>query len=150
MEERSKNFRDFEKVVRNSLEKGNSISFSPAGKSMLPTIRSKKDLIIVSPFNKIEKYDVVLYLRKNGSIILHRVVKVIDEDNFVMCGDFQFLLEYPVNKSQILGVVTSIERNGKIIDCKKRNFLYNLYVHIWDLRLVLDKGLYFLKKLKNI
>ena len=63
---------------------GGSMSFIPAGKSMLPTIRDKKDLVTISPANDIKKYDIVLYRRKNGKYVLHRVVKILNNNSYMM------------------------------------------------------------------
>ena len=129
--------------------KGGSMSFIPAGKSMLPTIRDKKDLVTISPANDIKKYDIVLYRRKNGKYVLHRVVKILNNNSYMMCGDSQFLLEYPVERQYIIGKVSKIKRGKRETDCENLKFFENLYVHLWDLRLILDKGLYILKMKKG-
>ena len=47
-----------------------------SGISMLPCIRPKRDMIhLVTPNQGVKKHDVILYKRKNGNYILHRVIK---------------------------------------------------------------------------
>lgn len=131
-----------EKIVAS----GGSMAFVPSGKSMLPTIRDRKDMVTISPANDIKKYDIVLYRRKNGKVVLHRVVKVLENDTYMMCGDSQFLLEYPVARKDIVGKVSHITRGKFEIDCENLSFALKVYVRLWDLRLILYKMLYDLKK----
>ncbi len=136
-------------ILEGRVNQGESMSFSPAGRSMLPTIRNKSDLVTISPIDELKKYDIVLYRRKSGKIVLHRIVKLMGDDEYVLCGDSQFLLEYPISREQIIGVVSSIVRSGKLIDCRKPPLLYRIYVILWHKRLLLDLLLYELKMLLN-
>ena len=55
-----------------------------SGISMLPCIRPKRDMIhLVTPNQGVKKHDVILYKRKNGNYILHRVIKT-KPDGYVL------------------------------------------------------------------
>lgn len=141
-------FENLISVIEDVVSQGGVTGFSPAGRSMLPTIRGGIDFVTVGPAGDIKKYDIVLYRRANGKIVLHRAVTV-EKDFFVMCGDNQFQLEYPIVKSQIIGKLCTVRRGKKVIDLENPGYLYRLYVRLWDLRLILDKGIYYLRKLKK-
>ena len=141
-------FEDYISILEEMISNGESVNFTPGGRSMLPSIRAGRDSVTVSPAGDIKKYDIALYRRANGKFVLHRIV-IAEKDYFVMCGDNQFQLEYPVTKEQIIGKVSAIKRKGKLINTENPGFGYKLYIKLWDLRLVLDKGIYYLRKLKR-
>lgn len=100
-------------IIRETLAESGEVSFISAGVSMLPTIRDRKDTVtIVKPEGKLRKGDVPFYQRDNGQYILHRIVYV-NGDTYVTCGDNQWVNEYNVRDDQIIGVLKSIDRNGK-------------------------------------
>ena len=101
-----------------------------SGVSMLPCIRPKRDMLpLAKPEHDIKKYDVLLYKRKNGTYILHRVMEV-KSDSYVLCGDNQWVLEHGITDEQVLGVLRGFYRGKKYIDCQK-NHLYHFYVKLW-------------------
>ena len=55
---------------------------------MLPLIRQGKDLLLIArkPEGRLSKYDVPLYRRDSGQYVLHRILKVREND-YVICGD---------------------------------------------------------------
>ena len=63
-------------IIRESLEGGRTVSFSPRGVSMLPMLRQERDTIELSPIvGRLKKYDLPLYQRESGQYVLHRIVK---------------------------------------------------------------------------
>lgn len=109
-----------------------------SGVSMLPCIRPKRDMLhLAKPRHDIKKYDVLLYKRKNGTYILHRVMEV-KSDSYVLCGDNQWVLEHGITDEQVLGVLRGFYRGKKYIDCQK-NHLYHFYVKLWCFSLVIRK-----------
>lgn len=103
--------------------------YTNVGDSMLPLIRQGKDLLIISKVEgRLKKYEVPLYKRDSGQYVLHRILKVRDQD-YVICGDNRYQKEYGITDRHIIGVLTGIVRDGKEIsvDCIK----YKLYVHLW-------------------
>ena len=113
------------------LNKTGYLAYTVRGFSMMPLLRQKKDIVMLrrKGEERCGKYDVVLYRSPDRShFILHRVLKVRPDD-YVIAGDNNAFLEYGITDDQILGVMTSIRRNGK--DITMDNTLYRLYVHLW-------------------
>ncbi len=104
--------------------------FTQVGTSMLPLLRQKRDLIVLEKkqAGRCGKYDVALYKRKDGSYVLHRILKVREND-YVLCGDHCWQREYGITDEQILGVLSAVVRDGKTIEVSDRR--YRFYVHLW-------------------
>ena len=106
-----------------------TLVYTNVGTSMLPLLRQNRDLIIISrkPETRCKKYDAVLYQRPTGQYVLHRILKV-REDDYVLCGDNQWKREFGVQEDWIFGVMTAVVRNGKEIPVTRRS--YRFYVHL--------------------
>lgn len=128
------------KKLETVLEEEGELFSAASGISMLPCIRPGKDLLYLKCIQKRpEPYDVILYRRKNGACILHRVLEV-RENGYVLCGDSQYIREYGIGDSQIMGVLQGFYRGKRYIDCKSSK-VYSLYVKIWCSSLWLRKWL---------
>lgn len=99
------------------------------GVSMLPLLRQNKDVSIIKKkeLHCCNKYDVVLFKRKDGQYVLHRILKV-QKNSYWIVGDNCISGEY-VHEEQLLGVLISIIRNGKTIPVTALR--YNVYVQTW-------------------
>ena len=115
-------------IIREQLDGGNSVTFSPRGVSMLPMLHQGRDTVTLSPIiGKMKKFDLPLYKRDNGKYVLHRIVSV---KNGITCvGDNQFALEHGLRDDQMIAVVTSFTRNGKEISADSAG--YKLYCRVW-------------------
>lgn len=104
--------------------------YTNVGVSMLPLIRQHRDLIVVEQKKpaRCKKYDVVLYKRPSGQYVLHRILKVRRKD-YVLCGDNCRHREYGVTEEQILGVLSGVVRDGKMVTVT--DWRYRFYVHLW-------------------
>ena len=100
------------------------------GVSMLPMLKQGRDLFILKKKTdqRCKKYDVVLYYRKPGQYVLHRIVEV-HEKEYVILGDNCEYKEYGIKEEDILAVMDSFVRKGKIISVS--NWKYKLYVYLW-------------------
>lgn len=115
-------------LIKECLEAGKSVHFSPKGTSMMPMLRPEKDSVILSPApQRLKKYDLPLYRRNNGMYVLHRIVKV--KDTYTCMGDHQFVEEKGIEHRQIIGVVIAFYRDGKR-HCV-RGLGYRLYCLFW-------------------
>ncbi len=110
-------------------EKGYIIYFN-VGRSMLPLLRQRRDIIEIrrKEPGRCKKYDAVLY-KRGAKYILHRVLRVLPE-GYLIAGDNNTFVERDIMDAQILGVMTRVIRNGKSIDVNT-NRLYRCYVHLW-------------------
>lgn len=100
------------------------------GDSMLPLIRQGRDLVLISqkPEGRLKKYDVPLYKRDSGQYVLHRILKVREND-YVLCGDNRWQRETGISDRHIIGVLTAVIRDGKKLPVTALR--YRLYVHLW-------------------
>ena len=110
------NSRSFEEI----LEKEGRLVYSSVGDSMLPLIRQGRDLLVIArPDGRLKRFDVPLYRRDSGQYVLHRVLKVREND-YVLCGDNRWAKEYGVTDRQILGVRTAVVWDGRELSVTDR------------------------------
>ena len=104
--------------------------YTTVGRSMRPFLRSGEDLMRIEARGeaRLKAGDVVLYRRKSGRYVLHRIVKVRKED-YVLCGDNCWQLEPGIRDHQILGKLTAVIRQGREQDVT--GFGYRLKVNLW-------------------
>ena len=128
---------DFIAVMQESFSRGQLITFTPSGSSMLPMLDGKNDKVTFSPKPKrLQKYDVAFYIRRRtGQLVLHRMIGFTKDGGYIFCGDNQYDYEYGVGDDDILALMTSFTHNGK--ERKVNDFSYRFYVH----RLMLKKRL---------
>jgi hypothetical protein len=119
---------DAMEIIRESLAHGHNVTFSPRGTSMLPFLKEGRDTVTLAPPpEKLKKYDIPLYQRKNGQYVLHRVVRV--GDTYTCIGDNQFVFENNVTDEQIIAVCSSFVRDGKQISAKDTK--WRLFAIFW-------------------
>lgn len=121
--------KEFEAVIQEVLDSGGEFQLYPRGSSMLPLIREGRDwVMLVQKGKTLHHNDIVLYHRKDGSFVLHRIVKVRN-DGYVLCGDNQVQLETGIQDDQIIALVKGIGRKGKQVS--KHSLWLRLYEWIW-------------------
>jgi signal peptidase I len=94
-------------------EKGADFRFRATGASMSPTIRDG-DIITLSPPKGLKPVsgDILAFRHPTtGKLIVHRVIK-LSSDTFLGKGDNSLDPDGLIPMSNILGVVTRVERNG--------------------------------------
>lgn len=115
-------------VIEEMLSVDGMVTFIPEGTSMLPIIVGGRDSVTLKkPEGRLQKYDACLYRRENGGFVLHRVIKV-RPDSYVMSGDNQYVKEKGITDEQIIGILVSVNKNGKEICCN--GFFFRLYVFL--------------------
>ncbi len=73
------------------------------GDSMMPLLDCRCDTVKIAPVTKpLEKYDLPLYRRPSGQLVLHRIIKV-KKNGFITCGDNRYKTEF-VPKEWIIAV----------------------------------------------
>ena len=136
-------------TFENEINRSGKLVYTNVGDSMKPLIRQGKDLLIIEKADgRLKKYDVPLYRRDSGQYVLHRILKVREND-YIICGDNRWQKEYGVTDRHIIGVLTSVVRNGNHA-ISVSSLRYRIYVHIWcdlfPLRTFVLRGYYYLKK----
>ena len=110
------------------LAKNGKLIYTTVGMSMRPFLRSGEDMMVIEA-KKDQRFsarDVVLYRRKSGKYVLHRIMWVRPED-YVLCGDNCWDLERGIRDEQILGVLTTVIRNGKQMDVTDKGYRAKVY-----------------------
>lgn len=111
------------------LNKKGILVYTNKGNSMYPLIRQGKDVLIIKKCNtRLKKMDVPLYKRESGQYVLHRIIKV-NENDYVIRGDNTYSNETGIRDDQILGVLSGVIREGKEISVN--SFSYKLYSYFW-------------------
>ncbi|HST21878.1 MAG TPA: signal peptidase I [Blastocatellia bacterium] len=100
------------------LRLGYAVRFRAGGQSMHPTIKDG-EMITVEPVTPgdVKRGDILLYEFKK-SVIAHRVMRVerkAAQLRFILRGDSSQTCDAPVEASEILGRVISVERKGRAV-----------------------------------
>lgn len=110
------------------LARDGKLVYRTKGVSMEPMLRQNRDLITVGvPSARLKRFDVALY-KRNGSNVLHRVIRVRD-GYYLIRGDNTFRME-TVPFENVYGVLTAFCRKGK--DCSVNGRGYRAYVRFWN------------------
>lgn len=111
------------------IERDGRLVYTNVGDSMRPLIRQDRDILIIEKQRgRLKKYDVPLYRRDNGQYVLHRILKVRQND-YVICGDNRYGRKYGITDRQIVGVLPAVVRDGREIPVT--DWRYRVYVHVW-------------------
>ena len=104
------------------LKKHGKLIYPNVGTSMMPLLRERRDLMVISrrPEGRLRKHDAVLY-KRGGKYILHRIVKV-RKDSYDIRGDHQWRHERGVKDAQIIGVLSAVVRDGQEIPVTDRKY----------------------------
>lgn len=134
-------------LIRECLDHGKSLRFSPRGISMLPMLRQGIDSVVLSPVpGKLKKYDLPLYQRENGKYILHRIIGA--GTTYTCMGDNQLVEEPGIRQEQLLAVVTGFYRGETYHSVDEP--AYRLYCRFWHysrpLRRFWRRGVRFLRR----
>lgn len=125
-------------LIEERLAAGYAVRYLPfRGVSMLPMLRQGKDSVELSPLHaKLKKYDLPVYRRPSGQLVMHRVWEVHD-DYYICMGDNTEAYEtiYP---DQMIGVVSAFKRGEKRIEVTSLG--YGLYCRLWRPTRLLRKG----------
>ncbi len=96
---------------------------------MLPFLAGGRDYVFLQrPSNPLKKGDIVLFTRKNGDYVLHRI-KHIKPEGYYLLGDRQTALEGPVEESSIRCVAVKVKRKGKLLTPK--SFCWKFFSTFW-------------------
>lgn len=112
------------------------------GCSMYPLLIDHRDSVFIKKKPRYDKYDVVLFRRTNGQLVLHRL-RNIKNGNYICSGDNDRVFEI-VEPQMIIGYMAEFSRNGSIK--KADSFLYRVYSRIWAFSMPTKRLLQFVCK----
>lgn len=117
-------------VIKVSIAENGVFPLTVTGTSMTPTLYSKRDIVhlVSTECKPPKKYDIVLFRRTDGTIVLHRIIKNLSDNKFLINGDSQVWTEV-IKSSQIIAVAKSYSRNNKIVICGTAG--YNIKSALW-------------------
>ena len=116
-------------VLRELIEEGHQVSLLISGSSMSPFLIHHRDTIYFKkPDREMKVGDMVFYRRGNGKYIMHRIRRIRPE-GFYMIGDAQWEIEGPLQREQIFGLITAVERKGKLI--QPGDFWWEFFAKVW-------------------
>ena len=121
------------------------------GDSMTPLIVQGRDSVIISPPTfPLKKYDVPVYKREDR-YVMHRIVRVTKK-GYVICGDNRAHLERDITDKNIVGVLSAVVRDGKLLEATDDEFKrYGIRaVREWPLRAVRFTVLRVVRKLASL
>jgi len=103
--------------IEEAFNRGVDFQIPITGTSMNPLLYQNRDFVkIIKPSLPLKIGDIPLYRRADGAFVLHRVVDIKPNGEYVMCGDNQFILEYGITDSNIIGIAKTLVIDGKEID----------------------------------
>ncbi|EQB21630.1 hypothetical protein UNSWDHB_1043 [Dehalobacter sp. UNSWDHB] len=100
------------------LNEGHALKLHFDGLSMYPLLVGGRDDVLIEAVSgkRLKRGDIVLYIRKDGMHVLHRIHHV-EVSGYYMLGDAQTWIEGPIDEDDVRAVVTTIIRKGKSIEC---------------------------------
>ncbi len=116
---------------------------------MWPTLKDRAQSVVVrKKTDRLKQFDVALF-EKDGVIVLHRVLAVLD-GGYQTCGDSQFKCEI-VEEQSVFGVMAGFYKDSKFISADNEKYLK--FVQNWykrkNLRRFKVKYFYFTLRVKN-
>ena len=70
----------------------------------------------------------IFYRRQNGQYVLHRICRV-HPDSFDLVGDAQTYIETGIRPEQVLAVVNTVRRKGRLLE--KGHFWWDFFEKVW-------------------
>ena len=133
------------------LEKEGELFFTNVGYSMYPLIKQREDILHIVKTDDYKRGDIILYKSEVDHYVLHRILR-IKKDKIILAGDYNYFKDQPINKEQVLGLLTEIKKkDGKEIDLAKdkkaRKFFYTNFFHIKAFFQIIGKILH-IRKIK--
>ncbi|MBR6593938.1 MAG: S24/S26 family peptidase [Clostridia bacterium] len=99
-------------LISERLCTGGTASLTVTGNSMAPIFKSGVTVVSLKKCDNIRKYDIVLYQRQNGTVVLHRVIRVAG-DTLVLRGDNDIQTEKGVPCAAVIGLAYEACTEGK-------------------------------------
>ena len=134
----SANLEELLPIIQEEIDSGGKVRFKPRGRSMLPFLKEGRDeVVLVKPRERLQKYEIPFYRRRDGGFVLHRVVGLAPDGTYIMCGDNQYYKERGIAHDQVIAVVEGVYRKGKYIAAT--DSFYKLWGFWWP-RVMWCKG----------
>lgn len=114
--------------VRGMLAEGHTVTLRVKGQSMRPFLEGGQDKVVITPLHEVKRGDMVLAEISQRQFVLHRVVK-INGERITLMGDGNLIGTESCDLNDVVGMVGSVIRNGKIINIQ--SIKCRFYVYLW-------------------
>lgn len=117
-------------AILSILNEGHNLKIPLSGRSMFPLIAGGRDEAVISTVlgKRLKRGDIVLYVREDGTHVLHRIHHIKNDDFFIL-GDAHTCIEGPIKKEKVMAVAEAVIRKDKTILCSR--FDYRMISAIW-------------------
>lgn len=106
-----------------------SVPLIISGNSMAPFLAHGRDTVYLSRLTQPPKRgDMILYRRDGGQYILHRVYRQKNGE-YSLIGDGQRNVEPGIRSDQIIAVVKTVRRKGRLL--RKGDFCWEFFARVW-------------------
>lgn len=116
--------------IERCLEEVGFVSAPISGTSMLPLLKQGKALVWLKKTGEkpLEKGDVVLYKKSDGTLVLHRIIGR-DNYTYLLLGDHSYNRLERVEEKDIIAIAENYYINGRFLN--KTTLWYRIYLKIW-------------------
>ena len=109
--------------IEEAFERNQKFKIPITGTSMNPLLVQGRDFVFIEkPVLPLAIGDIPLYRRDDGAFVLHRVVAT-DVKGYTLSGDNQFLLEQGITDKHVIGVVTSMCIDGRVVEVTDPDYI---------------------------
>ena len=113
--------KDIGPLIEEMVGQGDIFRLTVSGTSMMPFLRDQRDEGIFAPLERRspERGDILLFQRRGGTYVMHRLYRIERDGTFTFIGDHQYRTEKGIQREQIKAYVPYVFRDGRKIDCEK-------------------------------
>ena len=126
---------DYVKILEELTSENKTVGVPVSGNSMAPFLIDGRDTVFFEalPDRALRSGDILLYQRKNGRYVMHRLFQVKD-GLLTFVGDNQQVLERGISRDQVIAYANHFIRDGKDIYCDhsalNRFFVFYMKVRV--------------------
>lgn len=120
--------------IEQLLMEGKTVQIFPRGYSMYPLFVPGRDQAVIAPVDirRLKRGDVVLYRRREGILVLHRLCRrKKNPEGYYFVGDNQVEVEGPLDRDQLRGVMVRFVRHGRSVSVKHPVYVAASTLWLW-------------------
>ena len=117
-------------VIRDQLDGIGRAYIEVTDTGMEPLLRPSRDMVVVDRTHHIRRGDIVLFDRKDGQVGLRRVIRK-GKGRLIAAGDNRWQMEKDLSSDRILGVVSRIQRDGRLVSRRSRVLKLYTFLATW-------------------
>lgn len=110
-------------TITEVIDAGGAFRLYPRGVSMLPLLVQGKDSVSLIKAEPYTVGDVLLYRRKSGQFVLHRLI-ALHGDTLVLCGDNQHIIEYGLPRQAVLAKIGGYYKGEVYHSVEEKDYLH--------------------------